>query len=91
MATLAPIAPLEGMGSPSRHLVAQVFNLCVFQVRIELWCDSGRRAARSEVHAQVAAGGVAGGLLAGEPLERPGEITRGDVAVELDLHGMLRG
>jgi len=45
----------------------------------------------SEVHAQVAAGGVARGLLTGEPLERPGEIARGDVAVELDLHGMLRG
>ena len=36
-------------GRVSSHLtwlsappVAQVFNLCVFQVRIELWCDSGR-------------------------------------------------
>jgi len=34
LAALAPIARLSGTGSPSLHPVAQVFNLCVFPVRI---------------------------------------------------------
>ena len=55
------------------------------------WTREDHVCTGSEVHAQVAAGGVAGGLLTGEPFERPREIARGDVAVELDLHGMLRG
>ena len=54
---------------------------------------SGRRKwgscrTRSQVHPQKTTGGVTGGLFPLEPVNRFGEITGGDIAIELGLDGM---
>ena len=46
LASLGQQRRLPGTGSPSRPLVAQVFNLCVFPVRIVIGRNSGRGSSR---------------------------------------------
>ena len=54
-------SPLEGTGSPSQPLVAQVFNLCVLSVRIERTASTLSTDSWSLVnHSMEAAGSVRG-------------------------------
>ena len=56
---------------------------------LRLGSRGSREASPLQVHAEVAAAGVAGGLLTGQAFLGAGQVARGDVAVELRLDGVF--